>query len=67
MQPGRNLPFIADDLFINFDDQRTSAGLLALGELARKTQVIFFTHHEHLVPLAQQALGAELNVLRLQT
>lgn len=65
-QPGRAMPFIADDLFINFDEQRTSAGLQALGQLARKTQVIFLTHHEHLVPLAQQALGMELNVLRLQ-
>lgn len=67
MQPGRALPFIADDLFINFDDQRTIAGLQALGELARKTQVIFLTHHEHLVPLARQALGTGLNVLRLES
>lgn len=66
MQLGRALPFVADDLFINFDDQRTIAGLQALGELARKTQVIFLTHHEHLVPLAQQALGTELNIIRLQ-
>lgn len=65
VQPGCAMPFVADDLFINFDDQRTSAGLQALGQLARKTQVIFLTHHEHLVPLAQQALGAGLNVLPL--
>jgi uncharacterized protein YhaN len=65
LQPGRAMPFVADDLFINFDDQRTSAGLQALGALARKTQVIFLTHHAHLVPLARQALGPRLNVLHL--
>ncbi len=65
LQPGRAMPFVADDLFINFDDQRTSAGLQALGALARKTQVIFLTHHAHLVPLARQALGPNLNVLHL--
>ncbi|HSW05638.1 ATP-binding protein [Aquabacterium sp.] len=62
---GPGLPFIADDLFVNFDDQRSAAGLRALGELARKTQVIFLTHHEHLVAPAQNVLGAGLNVVRL--
>ncbi|HQQ68695.1 MAG TPA: AAA family ATPase [Alicycliphilus sp.] len=62
---GQALPFIADDLFINFDDGRTLAGLQALGTLSRKLQVIVLTHHAHLVPLAQQALGASLNVVRL--
>lgn len=59
------LPLIADDLFINFDDARTSAGLQALGELSRRMQVIYLTHHEHLVPLAMRVLGDDLNVVRL--
>lgn len=62
---GRALPLIADDLFINFDDQRTAAGLQVLGELSRRMQVVFLTHHEHLVPLAREVLGAELNVVTL--
>lgn len=62
---GQALPFIADDLFINFDDGRTLAGLKVLGELSRHLQIIVLTHHEHLVPLAQQALGKDLNVVRL--
>jgi uncharacterized protein YhaN len=41
------MPFIADDLFINFDDKRAAASFQVLGELAKKTQVLFFTHHEH--------------------
>ena len=30
------LPFIADDLFVNYDDDRAAAGLQVLGHLARK-------------------------------
>ena len=59
------LPFIADDLFINFDDERAGAGLAVLGELSRKTQVLFFTHHSHLVDLARKRLGASLRVATL--
>ncbi|MFT7461743.1 MAG: hypothetical protein ACI9EF_000077 [Pseudohongiellaceae bacterium] len=53
------LPFVADDLFITFDDERARAGLEVLGELAQKTQVIFFTHHQRLVEIAHEALGSE--------
>lgn len=62
---GRNLPLIADDLFINFDDTRTAAGLRVLGELSRRMQVVFLTHHDHLVPLAREVLGPGLNVVSL--
>lgn len=62
---GFNMPLIADDLFINFDDARTAAGLRVLGELSRRMQVVFLTHHDHLVPLAKDVLGAELNVVVL--
>lgn len=51
------MPFIADDLFINFDDKRAASGFRVLGELAKKTQVLFFTHHEHLLEVARKALG----------
>ena len=39
------LPFLADDLFVNFDDERSEAGVRVLAELAKYTQVLFFTHH----------------------
>lgn len=54
------MPFIADDLFINFDDKRAAAGFRVLGELAKKTQVLFFTHHEHLLEVARAALGVPI-------
>ena len=47
------LPFVADDLFINFDDARAAAGFEILGQLSTKTQILFFTHHQHLVEIAQ--------------
>lgn len=59
------LPFIADDLFINYDDARSTSGLAALGELSGKTQVLFLTHHAHLLPAVQQVFGAGVNVVRL--
>ena len=57
------LPFIADDLFINFDDERAAAGFRVLGQLAAKTQVLFFTHHQHLVDIARKTLGASIPVV----
>lgn len=62
---GSRMPLIADDLFINFDDRRTAAGLQVLGDVSRRMQVILLTHHDHLVPLARQVLGDGLNVIEL--
>ena len=50
------IPFIVDDVLVTFDDSRAVAALRALGELSRRTQIIFFTHHQHLVQLAGQTL-----------
>lgn len=46
------LPFIVDDILINFDDDRSAATLKVLADLAKKTQVILFTHHARLKELA---------------
>jgi uncharacterized protein YhaN len=52
------LPLIVDDILIMFDDDRAGATLQILAELSRQTQVIFFTHHRHLVALAQKIVDA---------
>jgi uncharacterized protein YhaN len=65
VEQGFSMPLIADDLFINFDDRRTAAGLMVLGDLSRSMQVVFLTHHDHLVPLAKEVLGSDLNVVEL--
>lgn len=54
---GAKLPFIADDLFINYDDERAAAGFRELSQLAGLTQVLFFTHHEHLLDVARKAVA----------
>lgn len=51
------LPLIVDDAFVNFDNDRASASLKVLQELASKTQVMFFTHHKHLVELARKTVA----------
>lgn len=58
------LPFIADDLFVHFDDARASAGLESLVALGEKTQVLLFTHHRHLAELARRVGGG--NRVRVQ-
>jgi uncharacterized protein YhaN len=54
------LPFIVDDILIKFDDQRAGAALEALAQVSRKTQVIFFTHHRHLLDVAEKRLNGEV-------
>ena len=59
------LPFIADDLFINYDDVRSSAGFEALKSLSEQTQVIFLSHHDHLIPTVQAVFGKKVNIVYL--
>ena len=60
-----SLPFVADDLFINFDSERSEAGFEVLGRLAKRTQVLFYTHHPHLVEVALKVLGSGTHVVSL--
>jgi uncharacterized protein YhaN len=54
------MPFIVDDLLINFDDGRSQATLEVLAELSSRTQVIFFTHNQHLVDLARRVTPGDV-------
>ncbi len=65
------LPLIVDDILVNFDDQRSAATFRVLAEIASSTQVLFFTHHSHLVDIAREALPQEalpggVKVIRLE-
>jgi uncharacterized protein YhaN len=53
IQSSEPMPFIVDDILINFDDERSKATLNALADLAGKTQVILFTHHGQIFEAAQ--------------
>lgn len=48
-------PFIADDIIETFDNERAVETLSVLGDMARTGQVIYFTHHAHLVEIARAA------------
>lgn len=62
------LPLVCDDILVHFDDERAKACLEILGEISATTQVLFFTHHDRLVDLAQQAIPSErLRVHELRT
>lgn len=50
-------PVILDDILINSDDTRASAALQVIGDLAKRTQVLFFTHHRRLAELGIKAGG----------
>ncbi len=59
---GVSLPLFFDDILIQFDDDRARAALSILSELASMTQVLFFTHHRHLLDLAK---GLKVNTISL--
>jgi uncharacterized protein YhaN len=56
-------PFIGDDLFATFDEDRTANGLAALAAIGDRIQPIVFTHHHHLVEIAQTRCDADVLVL----
>ncbi|MEN8167210.1 MAG: hypothetical protein ABFR65_06995, partial [Pseudomonadota bacterium] len=61
MESAESMPFIVDDVLVDFDDKRSEAALSALAELAENTQVILFTHHSQVVEQARR-LPAESQV-----
>ncbi|MBX9681410.1 MAG: AAA family ATPase [Gemmataceae bacterium] len=56
LQTHEPIPLIVDDLLLNFDDDRALAAMQALCEASKRTQVLFFTHHRHLIELAGKHL-----------
>ncbi len=58
MERAQSMPFIVDDILVDFDDERSEAALSRLAALAEKTQVILFTHHSKVVEQAQRLQGA---------
>ncbi len=60
-------PFIGDDLFASFDDRRVAAGFRALAAASATIQPILFTHHAHILSIAESALEGGVQVLSLDT
>lgn len=52
LESSESMPFIVDDILINFDDDRSRATLEVLAGLSSRNQVILFTHHRQIVDVA---------------
>ena len=61
LKKGEPMPFVADDILIGFDDNRTRVCLEVLAELAACTQVLLFTHHR-LVPELAEGIDAKAGI-----
>ena len=65
---GKPMPLIVDDCLQQLDNDRAVAAMKVLSQLSTQTQVIMFTHHEHLVELTQSHLKkGDVHVHRLAT
>lgn len=56
---GVDLPVILDDVLMTSDEDRSGSILEALADFAGENQVLVFTHHRHMVELAQRHVPAE--------
>ena len=61
---GRDIPVLADDILVHFDDARRRASARILGELSAKRQVVVFTCHRETVEALHQAVN-DLNYIEL--
>ncbi len=64
-ETSESMPFIVDDILINFDDARSKATLQALTVLSEKIQVILFTHHGQIVEAAKKIKKGTVQIHRL--
>ncbi|WP_085316192.1 ATP-binding protein [Derxia lacustris] len=64
-----DMPLVLDDVLMTSDDGRAACILGALARFARRRQVLVFTHHDHLAPIARalaaSADAAPISVLSL--
>jgi uncharacterized protein YhaN len=62
---GTVLPFFCDDVFETFDENRTRAACTLMQRVGRTGQAIYLTHHQHVVDLAQDVCGDQVQIHRL--
>jgi len=53
------LPLVLDDILVNFDDTRSKNTLDILGDLSEQSQILLFTHHQHLVDMSKSVFGKD--------
>lgn len=64
-EQGTCLPFICDDIFETFDENRTRAACRVMERIGQRGQAIYLTHHRHVVEIAQEVCGDRVQVHEL--
>ncbi|MDC0434693.1 AAA family ATPase [bacterium] len=64
-EQGTCLPFICDDIFETFDEERTRAACRVMERIGERGQAIYLTHHRHVVALAQEVCGERVQIHEL--
>lgn len=65
-EAGYDLPVVLDDVLMTSDDGRAALALQAIAEFSKGHQVILFTHHAHLLDVAERTVsGSMLQVVGL--
>lgn len=63
LQQSQPVPLILDDICIKFDNKRSAETFKVLSELSEQTQVLFFTHNQHLCDVAREVLNGSVEVV----
>jgi uncharacterized protein YhaN len=65
-EAGYDLPVVLDDVLMTSDDSGAALALHAIAEFSKGHQVILFTHHAHLLDVAERTVpGSMLQVVGL--
>ncbi len=48
---GQSIPIVLDDVLPSFDNERAAATMQLLAEIGQQMQIIFLTHHKHVVDM----------------
>ncbi|MFD0203807.1 MULTISPECIES: AAA family ATPase [Saccharothrix] len=59
------LPVVLDDVLMTFDDARAAATLKVMARLARRWQIVVFSHHTHLRQVAEGLESDNLTIAEL--
>ena len=64
---GTSLPFFCDDIFETFDEDRTRSACRIMEQIGSSGQAIYLTHHHHVVDIAQEICGKNVQIHHIQT
>ena len=59
---GAALPFFCDDIFETFDEERTRSACRLMQRIGRRGQAIYLTHHQHVVDIAREICGEDVQI-----